>query len=213
MGMKKDKEKKKIENEQNEPESSGIENHQGAENSMTNDPKNASRSGMEPSSQGPDAEEEAIPMVLLPSADVEKLKMEASENLENWKRERADFLNYRRIVEREEKQLRANIKIEILKKYLPILDDIERALKALPENAQEKAWFSGIDLIYRKLQKILETEGITTIPAETFNPNFHEAVTYEPSPDHQSGEIIEVIQQGYMLGDRVLRPAQVRVAK
>ncbi len=77
------------------------------------------------------------------------------------------------------------------------------------------AWANGIELIVRKLQAILEAEGVRRIPAETeeFNPTRHEAITHEDSPDHKSGEIIEVVQQGYTLGDRVLRPALVRVAR
>ncbi len=148
-----------------------------------------------------------------PADDVEKLKAEASEHLENWKRKRADFVNYKKLIEREEKNLRANMKIELIKKYLPVLDDMELALKALPEDSKDKAWFSGIDLIFKKLQKILESEGVVEIFADEFDPTRQEAITYEPCPGHQSGEIIEVVKKGYMLGDRVLRPAQVRVAQ
>jgi molecular chaperone GrpE len=196
MGLKKDKENKKSEMDENEPEYQ--ENMPAPEQAQ---------------SGSDEAVETGIPMKLLSVEEVEKLKSEASENLDKWKRERADFVNYKKIIERDEKLLRSNIKIDILKKYLPVLDDLERALKALPEDAQDKQWFSGIDLIYRKLQKILDTEGVVRITAETFDPTRHEAVTYEPSLDHQSGEIIEILQQGYMLGDRVVRPAQVRVAQ
>jgi molecular chaperone GrpE len=73
----------------------------------------------------------------------------------------------------------------------------------------------GIELIYRKLQSILEAEGLKRIQAEgqMFDPNFHEAILQEPSEEHESGQIIAVVQNGYMLGERVIRPAQVRVAK
>ena len=199
MGLKNDKEKK-------------IED---ADKDKTQNEENITPSDAG-SSESESAQEEAIRMVLLPAVDVEKLKAQAAEasvNLENWKRERADFVNYKKIIERDEKSLRSNIKIDMIKKYLPILDDLELALKALPEDSKEKAWFSGIDLIYKKLQNILENEGVTPISAGEFDPTRHEAITFEDSPDHQSGEIIEVLKQGYMLGDRVLRPAQVRVAK
>ncbi|MEM5773777.1 MAG: nucleotide exchange factor GrpE [Anaerolineaceae bacterium] len=196
MSFKKDKDKKT-----NEP------NNEESENQNNAVPQDGGAS---------DGEEAPTRMVLLPADDVDKLKADAAaatENLENWKRERADFLNYKKIVERDEKNLRSNVKIDMIKKYLPILDDLELAMKALPEDSREKAWFSGIDLIHKKLQKILESEGVTIIEAEEFDPTRHEAVTFEKSEGHSSGEIIEVLKKGYLLGDRVLRPAQVRVAQ
>ena len=88
----------------------------------------------------------------------------------------------------------ARITGDIIKKYLPVLDDMERALKALPEKDRRLSWAAGIDLIFRKLQKIIESEGITNIPRrELFDPNRHEAISHEPSPDHDSGEIIEIV--------------------
>lgn len=158
-------------------------------------------------------EEEPIKMVMLPAEDVEHLKEEASKNLDNWQRERADFLNYKKRIERDQDALHARITGEIIKKYLPVLDDMERALKAHPEDSDESTWREGVDLIIRKLQKILDSEGVTRTPAEIFDPTRHEAITSEASPDHECGEIIEVVQQGYMLKDRVLRPALVRVAQ
>jgi len=95
---------------------------------------------------------------------------------------------------------------------LPVLDDLERALAACPADL---AWVDGIELICRKLQGILEAEGLNRIETEgqIFDPHFHEAISQEPSEDHASGQIIAVVQNGYMLGDRVIRPALVRVAK
>ena len=103
----------------------------------------------------------------------------------------------------------------IIKKYLVVLDDLDRALKNRPTDPEGAKWAEGIDLIYRKLQTILENENVSRIPAdsELFDPNIHEAISHEESPDHESGQVIEVLQHGYMIGDRVLRPALVRVAK
>lgn len=139
----------------------------------------------------------------------------AKEYFDGWQRERADFANYKRRVERDQQMLASNIKGEIVKKYLGVLDDLERAMKNRPSGGEAEAWAGGIELIMRKIQGILESEGVKRIPAESqdFDPNRHEAITYEESPDHKGGEIIEVVQQGYMLGDRVLRPALVRVAR
>lgn len=194
MGLKKEKKQEDLEKEKN----------QNAENVS---PADAG------SKEAEAAAETATRMVLLPAEDVEKLKAEASVNLENWKRERADFVNYKKIIERDEKTLRSNVKIDVIRKYLPVMDDLELALKVLPEDSKEKAWFCGIELIYKKLQNILDSEGVVKISADEFDPTRHEAITFEPCPEHKSGEIIEVVKQGYMLGDRVLRPAQVRVAQ
>ncbi len=148
-------------------------------------------------------------------AYVRELEEKQKEYLEGWRRERSDFSNYKRRIEREQASLTQNITGEILKKYLLILDDLSRAMKMRPKDGEGASWADGIELIYRKLQSILDAEGIQRIPAEQekFDPNRHEAITVEDSPDHESGQIIEVLQDGYTLGDRVLRPARVRVAR
>ncbi len=148
--------------------------------------------------------------------DLEQARQKAEENLEGWRRERAEFSNYRKRVERDQAQLSGNITGEVVKKYLVIMDDLGRALKTRPAEGEGASWSQGIELIYRKLQNILEAEGVNRIPAEEgqeFNPEIHEAITHEENPNHESGEIIEVVQQGYQIGDRIIRPALVRVAR
>jgi molecular chaperone GrpE len=147
--------------------------------------------------------------------DLAQAQTQAKDNFDGWQRERADFSNYRRRVERDQQAMTHQITGEVIKKYLAVLDDLDRAMKARPTEGAAATWSNGIELIYRKLQNILEAEGVQRIPAETeeFNPNRHEAISYEDSPDHESGGIIEVVQQGYTLGDRVIRPALVRVAR
>ncbi|WP_322507447.1 nucleotide exchange factor GrpE [Anaerolinea sp.] len=146
---------------------------------------------------------------------IRELEGKQKEYIEGWARERADFSNYKRRIEREQATIAQNITGEILKKYLLILDDMTRAMKMRPKDGEAASWADGIELIYRKLQSILDAEGIQRIPAEQemFDPMRHEAITYEESPEHESGQIIEVLQDGYTLGDRVLRPARVRVAR
>lgn len=92
---------------------------------------------------------------------------------------------------------------------------MERAIKNRPAAAEQQEWWNGVELIYRKLQSILEAEGIQPIAAagDPFDPNLHEAISHEESSEVQSGHIIEVVQQGYRLGERVVRPALVRVAQ
>lgn len=138
-----------------------------------------------------------------------------AEYFEGWQRERADFVNYKKRIERDQMLTHQNTVGAISKKYLPVLDDLERALKARPVDGEGAKWSEGIELIYRKLQVILDSEGIKEIQADgaMFDPSMHEALTNEESSTHESGQIIEVIQKGYLIGDRVLRPALVRVAR
>jgi molecular chaperone GrpE len=105
-----------------------------------------------------------------------------------------------------------SLKGDIVKKILPVLDDLERALQ---NRSAEDPWASGIELVARKFQNILESEGVKKIEAlgVEFDPNFHEAISHEPADGVQSGYVIGVVQNGYMIGERVIRPALVRVAQ
>ncbi|HEY44968.1 MAG TPA: nucleotide exchange factor GrpE [Anaerolineae bacterium] len=147
--------------------------------------------------------------------EIERLQSQANEYLDGWQRARAEFANFKKRTDREMEEARSQIASEILAKYLDILDDLELALMNPPSNDETQAWTDGIKLIQLKLNAMLEAEGVETILVEgdTFDPNFHEAITYEENEDHQDGQVIETVQKGYKLGDRVLRPAKVRVAK
>jgi molecular chaperone GrpE len=140
------------------------------------------------------------------------LQTQADEYKEGWQRSVADFQNYRRRMDAEKAETYQIAIGNIIKRYLPILDDLERALTSRPADL---GWADGIELIYRKLQSILDAEGLKRIEAEgqMFDPHFHEAIVQEPNENYTSGQIIAIVQNGYMLGERVIRPAQVRVAK
>lgn len=131
---------------------------------------------------------------------------------DGWARSQADFQNYKKRMERDNELMYANMKSDIIKKVLPALDDLERALQNRPA---DDAWANGIELIARKLQNLLDGEGLKRIEAKglAFDPNFHEAISHEPSDEVESEYVIEVVQNGYMLGERVIRPALVRVAQ
>jgi molecular chaperone GrpE len=147
--------------------------------------------------------------------NLEVARSKERENFEGWQRERADFSNYKRRIERDQVLLSQSVTGSIVKKYLVVQDDLQRALKARPSEGEGAVWSEGIALIYRKLQNILDGEGIVSIAqdGDMFDPTIHEAITHESSPTHQSGQIIEVLQHGYKIGDRVIRPALVRVAQ
>lgn len=147
--------------------------------------------------------------------DLEKAQKLASENLDGWQRERAEFSNYKKRIERDQAQMTQAITGSVIKKYLAVVDDMDLALKSRPTKGDGAGWAEGIELIDRKLQTILDSEGIERINQNKiqFDPNLHEAISHEENPDFESGEIIEVVRQGYKLGDRILRPAMVRVAR
>ncbi len=144
---------------------------------------------------------------------LEEAEAQVAEHREGWQRAQAEFINYKNRVQRDQETMKVLMKGDIIKKFLPVLDDLDRALQNRP--ADSGAWGSGIELIQKKLQTILESEGVKRIEAEgqPFDPNFHEAISNEPAEDVESGHVIAVVQNGYILGDRVIRPAMVRVAQ
>ena len=158
-----------------------------------------------------DGEQLKVQMDALQS-QLAEAESKASEYKDGWARSQAEFQNYRKRIERDNELTYANMKGDIIKKVLPALDDLERALQNRPA---DDSWASGIELIARKLQNILEGEGVKRIEAKgaAFDPNFHEAITHEPSDEVESEHVIDVVQNGYMLGERVIRPALVRVAQ
>lgn len=147
--------------------------------------------------------------------ELEKAQAQSEEYLEGWQRARADFANYKKRIEREQKDIYQIAAASIIKRYLEVLDDLELALANRPESGEGAEFANGVELIYHKLQSILEKEGVYPMKAEgeEFDPNLHEAISSEESPEHESGEIIGVLKKGYMQNERVLRPALVRVAR
>jgi molecular chaperone GrpE len=147
-------------------------------------------------------------------AQLKAAEDEASANMDGWQRAQAEFINYRKRVERDQTKSFEDATVRVVKKYLEVLDDLNLALSSPPQDEEGAEWAQGIELIYRKLLTILENEGVVVMEVEghSFDPNLHEAISQEESPDHESGQIIEVIKNGYLIGERVLRPALVRVA-
>ena len=147
--------------------------------------------------------------------ELDDLRQKADEFSDGWQRERAEFANYRKRITRDEQQQKENIKIEIIRKYLDAHDDIELAIKNMPPDIKMDDWAGGIQLIHQKLLNILAGENIQPIEADhaLFDPDLHEAISHEENEAVESGHIIEVVQKGYTIGDRVIRPARVRVAK
>ena len=124
----------------------------------------------------------------------------------------AEFDNYRKRMDRERRDLAEYTAGEVLKELLPIIDNLERALQAAP---QDDPLRKGVELTHRQMLDMLRKRGVTPIEAlgADFDPNFHQAVIHEESTEHREGEVMEELQRGYVVGDRLLRPAMVKVAK
>ncbi len=149
--------------------------------------------------------------------EVKKLKQALAEEtkkaesyLANWQRAQADFINFKRRTEQEREEQNKLANAALLCCVLPILDDMELALNSVPPDAAKPDWMDGIRLIERKLRKTLEAQGLCTVKAlgEPFDPRFHEAVRQDKG---EEGKVVQELQKGYMLHDRLLRPAQVVV--
>jgi molecular chaperone GrpE len=149
------------------------------------------------------------------AADLDAAQQQAQEYLAMAQRAQADFQNYRRRAEQERTDAYDRGRGETVLQILPVLDDFERALAALPLERREEDWLQGLLLIERKLRSTLEGLGVERIAAEgqPFDPREHEAVMHEPREDIEPDTVATVARQGYRLGSRILRPAQVVVAR
>jgi molecular chaperone GrpE len=147
-------------------------------------------------------------------AELEQTRAREAEYLDGWQRARAELANARKRFQREQEQAYANAKADVLARLLPIFDDFERAFETMPPNLSGLTWIEGVALIRRKLQVLLDQEGVSAIKAVglPFDPFAHQAVTHEPSETVPEGHVIAELQRGYMLGERVLRPSMVRVS-
>jgi molecular chaperone GrpE len=147
--------------------------------------------------------------------ELEEQKAKAAEYLDGWQRARAEFANYKKRIEKEQEDMVKSANGAFITRLLPVMDDFERAFQTLPLDLMGMTWLEGIALIQRKLQMLLEQEGVTVIETEgrLFDPTLHQAVTHEESEEHEEGQVIGEVQKGYKMGDRVLRPSLVRVAK
>jgi molecular chaperone GrpE len=142
---------------------------------------------------------------------LEELERERDEYLDDLKRLAADFDNYRKRAVRDQEALVARAHERLVKELLPVLDDLERALEAAAKH-EEARLEEGVRLIQRQLAESLSREGLVEIETNgRFDPHVHEALLTQPS-EAEEGSVIEVLQKGYRLGDRVLRPARVVVA-
>jgi molecular chaperone GrpE len=164
--------------------------------------------------QNPTGEGEAEAIEL---KDIESLKQALTEakekaeaNLAGWQRAQADFINYKKRSEQEKQDLSKFANSVLILNLLPVLDDFERAFSSIPPKVGKMSWLDGIRLIERKMWTVLEAQGVSPIKAlgKPFDPQFHEAVRQDKGKE---GVVIEEVQKGYMIDDRVIRPTMVVV--
>lgn len=138
----------------------------------------------------------------------------AEEYLDLLRRTQADFMNYKRRAAQEQAQERIAAQGDLVEQLLPLLDDLGRALVSIPPELSNHPWVQGILLIARRLIGTLEQLGVRQIgqPGERFDPHWHEAVMTMPHPGTAAGVVVNVIRPGYIIGERIIRPAQVVVA-
>lgn len=149
-----------------------------------------------------------------PQSDLDVALAQVNEFKDALQRERADFSNFRKRTERERAELRTVIAADTIKQFLPIVDDFDRAWTNIPEDMRANDWLKGFELIDKKFSGLLDSFGIEIINpvGEIFDHNFHDAIGSEDSDEYESGTVVGVLQKGYVLKGKCLRPAIVRVA-
>jgi molecular chaperone GrpE len=145
--------------------------------------------------------------------EVQAARDEAQASFARYQRLAADFENYKRRTRQELGDRTQYANEELLRKLLPILDNLRRALDHAPEGI-DRNWFDGLRMVVRQFEDTLQSQGVSAIPAvgEKFDPAQHEAIAREETDEHEEGTIVEEMQPGYRLHERVLRPTLVKVA-
>ena len=147
-------------------------------------------------------------------SELDEAQRERDDFKDRWLRKSAEFDNYRKRIERERREQADQAVVDLLQELLLVVDDFDRALTVEADDSGG-AYRKGVELIHAKLHDLLRKQGLTPIDAlgADFDPNIHQAVMHEDSPEHREGEVIGELRKGYTLNDRLLRPAMVKVAK
>ena len=168
----------------------------------------------EESAGGPDTAE-----LVATRAELKRIEAETADLKDRLARRQADFENYRKRMDRERSETYNRVVVDIAAKLLPVLDNLKRALEAessveASESDEFRHFLSGVDLIYKQLNGVLEALGVTPIPSvgEPFDPHVHEAVVTEATDEFEPDIVMQEIVSGYRLGDKLIRPALVKVA-
>ena len=160
-----------------------------------------------------DARQEETVTVSL-TEEVEKLRAEHEEGQQRLLRTQADFDNFRRRTLKEKEELGKYASAKLITELLPVIDNFQRALSTAGEHAESASYVKGVEMIFRQLEGVLSAEGLTAMESvgKPFNPEFHQAIMQVESEEYEEGIVVEEVQKGYMLKDKVLRPAMVKVS-
>jgi molecular chaperone GrpE len=186
-------------------------------------PKEGSENPQDPPKEPQEDAEEEQPMVALTFDDfdamekqIDALQSEVKEKQDQYLRTRADFENYKKRVLRDASRSYQDAMTSVMKIFLSVADDLERALNNKPEGEDLESWLIGLELIHQKLMNQMKNQGVERLdvkPGDQFDPNIHEAITQEEHSEFEEGQIIDVVQPGYRISERIIRPAMVRVAQ
>jgi molecular chaperone GrpE len=165
--------------------------------------------------EAPDAEASAPSALADLQRERDDLRRERDDFKDRWLRKSAEFDNYRKRIDRERREQADLAVVDLLQDLLLVVDDFDRALTVDAGDEGAAAYRKGVELIHGKLHDLLKRYGVKPIEAlgADFDPNLHQAVMHEESPEHREGEVIGELRKGYTRNDRLLRPAMVRVAK
>jgi len=146
--------------------------------------------------------------------EIEQLRKQVEEGNQRLLRAQADFDNFRRRTLKEKEELAQYAAMKLIGELLPVTDNMERALAASKANQDFESLAKGVDMIFRQFSQVLENEGLQAMNAvgQPFNPEFHQAIMQVESEEHEEGIVVEEVQKGYMLKEKVLRPAMVKVS-
>ncbi|MCO7175671.1 nucleotide exchange factor GrpE [Sporolactobacillus kofuensis] len=161
-----------------------------------------------------DSQDSLLKKIAEQTAEIEALKAQVDENNNRWLRTQADFDNFRKRTTKEKADSRKFRAQDLVSDMLEILDNFQRALAVETVSEDGQALKKGMEMVLSKLENALKKEGVEEIPSlhQPFDPNVHQAVMQEESAEHESGTVTQVLQAGYTLNGRVIRPAMVKVS-
>ncbi len=148
------------------------------------------------------------------NAELNAARQQAEENLARMLRVQADYDNFRRRTRQEKEDLLKYSSMKLIEQLLPVVDNFERAIHAAKDSKDPDAFAKGVDMIFKQFQQVLEHEGVEPMDVigQPFNPEFHQAIMQVESDEHEEGVIVEEVQKGYIMKEKVLRPAMVKVS-
>ncbi|MGO4541113.1 nucleotide exchange factor GrpE [Paenibacillus sp. 2TAB19] len=183
---------------------------------MTNEQHNEAAEAVEEqiSEEQQQAAEETFAEDVATDSRYAELEKQAEEAQQRYLRAQADFDNFRRRTTKEKEELAQYASMKLITQLLPVVDNFDRAMAAASANGDFESLAKGVEMIFRQLEQTLTGEGLKAmnVVGEPFNPEFHQAIMQVESDEHEEGIIVEEVQKGYMLKDKVLRPAMVKVS-